>query len=508
MPHSSISYVWQVTGCQHTLQPTGNDFEAPSIPALTFRGFSRWESLEILLGPEEHVPFLQYAVQKWKLKHPETGEDFPADLPANVFPAQADRDVDRWHKSCADRLRSEAASSNEDGSTPKPSPATEQPEPKFAYTHVRDPFSAASSPRPGPPDTDYFGRPASYANIPRRYASQRKTDRSPVRPRRETPPDDRGRRKSFSDYASPPQEPETQRRYSPAYLDPEMTRPNQTRRHSHPRQRMSDSSDDGPATDPSDRREKRRRHPDSPPPPSVRRFVRTQPQGSNGSSLRPPRNDPRPEDSKRRSIPSPLGSLRDKLTETVTSILPNGLTSDRPRAGSRQNSGVDPIRSRRSREQFRSSHLSRSYSGSDSDGDDETARLDSDARRRRRLREERDREKERDRDRDRDRERERERDRYEKGRSRDLDREWDDDRESASRRERPYLRRPEAQRRTSSHADVDRQRDRDLPEWDLRDKDRGREERRKWEKRSPVDDLTSPAAAMAARQMHPEPAYS
>jgi hypothetical protein len=112
-----------------------------------------------------------------------------------------------------------------------------------------------------------------------------------------------------------------------------------------------------------------------------------------------------------------------------------------------------------------------------------------------------------------ERERERDRERYQRGRDRDLDRDWEEDRDMGLRREKSYLRRPEAQRRTSSHADIDRKRD--LPDWDPRDRDRDRDrdrlrdERRKWERRhSPEDDLTSPAAAMAARRMHPEAAYS
>ncbi|KAF5123894.1 hypothetical protein E5D57_011813 [Metarhizium anisopliae] len=505
-PHSTISYVWQITGCQHSLQPTRNDFDPPSIPALTYRGFSRWESLEILLGPEEHVPFLQYAVKEWNLKHPETGADFPVDLPWTCFPEKPDQDIDRWHKSCADKLWT--AASNDDGATPRPPPANEQPPPpKFTYAHFQEPFSFTSSPRPRPNDGEYFGRPFAYTHVPRRYASQRKAERSPDRPRRgDTSPDDRGRRRSFSDYASgrPDQDPSLPRGYSPSYLNPNMKRSGPGRRHSHPRHEMTDSSDEEPVGDP---REKRRRHPNSPPPPSVRRFVRTgaasQSQGSsNGSShLRGLRSDGRPEEAKRRTGPSPLGSLRDKFTETVSSILPNGLTSDRPRPGPRQNSGTEPIRTRRSREQVRPSRLNRSYSDMDTDESGDPSVTESDGRRRRRTREER------------EREQERERERYQRGRVRDHDRDWEEDRDMGLRREKSYLRRPETQRRTSSHADIDR--NRDPPEWDLRDRDRDRDrdrlrdERRKWERRnSPEEDLTSPAAAMAARRMHPEAAYS
>ncbi|KHN95964.1 uncharacterized protein MAM_06069 [Metarhizium album ARSEF 1941] len=506
-PHSTISYLWQITGCQHSLQPTGNDFDPPSIPALTYRGFSRWESLEILLGPEEHVPFLQFAVKRWNLKHPETGADFPVDLPWTCFPERADQDIDRWHKSCADKLW--MAASNDDGATPKPSPANEQPPPpKFTYAHFQEPFSSTSSPRSRPSDGDYYGRPMSYSHVPRRYATQREPERSPDRPRRgDTPPDDRERRRrSFSDYGSgqPDTEPPLTRGYSPTYFDANMKKSGAGRRHSHPRHEMADPSDDEPVGDP---REKRRRHPSPPPPPSVRRFVRagasSQSQGSaNGSSnLRPLRPDGRPDEAKRRTGPSPLGSLRDRFTETVSSILPNGLTSDRPRSGSRQNSGTESIRMRRSREQVHSSRLSRSYSDMDTDESEDNAVIESDGRRRRRPREER------------ERERERDRERHQRGRLRHHDRDWEEDRDVDLRRDKVYLRRPETQRRTSSHADIDRKRD--PPEWDPRDRDRDRDrdrlrdERRKWERRiSPEEDFTGPAAAMAARRTHPEPAYS
>lgn len=502
-PHSSISYMWQVTGCQHSLQPTGDDFEAPSIPALTYRGFSRWESLEILLGPEEHVPFLQYAVQNWNLKHPETGEAFPTDLPANCFPAQADQEVDRWHKAVAAELRTAAASSAKDeGASARASPPNDTPEPKFTYVHVRGPFAPDASAHPRHMEGVHFGRSMSYAHVPRRYPGYRKTERSPDRQRREAPREDRGRRKSFSDYASataPDSEHSHQHGPAPTYLDPHAKRSNRARRHSHPRQFSSDSSDELE----SDHREKRRRHPNSPPSPSVRRFVRnsgaSQAQAPpNGHGNLRPRIDGRVDEFKRRNMPSPLGSFREKLSETVSSILPNGLTSDRPRPGSRQNSGAGTVRSRRAREQLRPSHLSRSFSDIETDDSDDPASNESDARRRRRLREDQ-------------KEKERERERYQRGRARD---DWDEDRESGFRRERTYLRRPDTQRRTSSHADVDRQRD--PPDWDPRDRDRDRdrerlmrEERRKWSRQPSLEkDFESPAAAMASRQVHPEAAYS
>ncbi|KAF4468102.1 hypothetical protein FALBO_5011, partial [Fusarium albosuccineum] len=266
MPHESISYIWQVTGCQHTLQPTDDDFEPPSIPALTPRGFSRWESLEILLGPEEHVPFLQFAVKNWHLRHPETGQEFPPDLPKSVFPAEADPEVDRWHKSCADKLRKDAHARERDpprdapreppGAEPEPG---EPQEPKFAYSHVRGNAFAGSRQRPAEPA---YERPL-YNHVPGRHAGGRPARPSPERYNSRS--EDHARRRSFSDYNMPPHAdaPPYSHGGGGAYLDPNARRPVPPRRHSQPRHYSSDSTDE----DPNPPRMKRRPDP-SPPSPS------------------------------------------------------------------------------------------------------------------------------------------------------------------------------------------------------------------------------------------------
>ncbi|KAH9897572.1 hypothetical protein F4778DRAFT_240535 [Xylariomycetidae sp. FL2044] len=110
-PDRSISYIWQALGIEHSLQPSSDNFTAPEVPALTIRGFVRWQSIQILLGPEEHVPPMQYAVRQWNLVHPDTGERFPSDLPAHAFPTCVDKEVDAWHVRCAELLREKAESS-------------------------------------------------------------------------------------------------------------------------------------------------------------------------------------------------------------------------------------------------------------------------------------------------------------------------------------------------------------------------------------------------------------
>ncbi|KAH6609384.1 hypothetical protein Trco_002730 [Trichoderma cornu-damae] len=505
-PHSTISYMWQVTGCQHSLQPTENDFAAPSVPALTPRGFSRWESVEILLGPEEHVPFIQYAVRRWALRHPETGQTFPPDLPATVFPAQPDQMVDKWHKQCADQMRDEAYKEEEEeeeasmpssSSAPKPEPSPEPTAPKFAYVHTSDPFHASdpfhsadpfhpTSPRSRAADPNQFER-FTYVRVGERHGAnlgQRPSMRSPERSRRQRPADDAARRRSFSDYASTHQpNPDSIRHsYSGTYLNPDSTRPTpgrpgHDRRHGHPQRHSSDSSGDESAGDGMHLRARRRQRTGSPPP-GVRRVVPPSSSGpppasagSSAPSFRTHRSDSRAEESRRRG--SPFGSFREKMAETVSNILPGSHS----RNSSRQSSVNDPHRVRRSREHIPPSRLNQNHSDLASDGLSEES-SEEERRRRRRLREER--------------ERERERDRYRA-----------DDQDSGGRRERPqHPRRTDSQRRTSSHADVDRRRE---PGWDMRDRERMREERKKWDRRS-MENLPSPGGIPSRR--YQEPAYT
>ncbi|KAK3187160.1 hypothetical protein K4F52_004063 [Lecanicillium sp. MT-2017a] len=487
MPDSSISYIWQVTGCQHTLQPAESDFAPPSIPALTPRGFSRWESVEILLGPEEHVPFLQYAVKNWDLRHPETGCMFPTDLPASVFPALPDADVDLWHKSCGERMSREAAAKPGRGPA-MPDREPDSPDVKFAHIPSRN-TSHGAAPRQRSSERDYFGRPFTYVQAPpdRKPSKHGRSSRSPDKSR-DSSFYDRVRRRSFSDFSSPPRkEDDSQYFYDDGYLDPEARRqPPAGRRHSHPRHY---SSDEEAEPEPANHRGKRRPQQGSPPTPSIRRHSPPN-TSSNGASGRPQRSDARVDELRRRSGPSPLGSLRDKLTETVSSILPNGLTSDRSRPGSRSYASSEHLRQRKSREQVRPSRLSRSHSDLDTEDDSDIGPTDEAPRRRRRAD-------------DRDRERYRDRERV-----RDSDRDRDEDRDSGGRRERPYARRPDNTRRTSSHADIDRRREQAA--WDARERDRLKEDRKKWdrERRSPQEESLPTPPLGASGRRYPEPAYT
>jgi len=108
----------------------------------------RWESIEILLGPEEHVPFIQNAVRDFAIKNPDTGELFPVDLPKEAFPLTTDVDIELWHSQCAQRLRQQATPDPSDdiGSRPGLPP---RPNVETGYSHIRVPAGTRSK-------SDYF----------------------------------------------------------------------------------------------------------------------------------------------------------------------------------------------------------------------------------------------------------------------------------------------------------------------------------------------------------------
>ncbi|KAI4593529.1 hypothetical protein KJ359_009215 [Pestalotiopsis sp. 9143b] len=440
-PDKSISYIWQALGVQHTLQPTDNDFEPPSIPALTSKGFARWQSLQILLGPEEHVPFIQYAVRNWRLKHPVTGVPFPPDLPADAFPKVCDPEIDRWHKECAKRLRSDAAPAIE-----RPSPASAPaPDPRVHFNHVH----ASGPSHHGPAMDDYFGRQrpnvpfVHVAGRPGVHHSQSTRKHRVDSSSSNSSPDERSRRRrSFSDYPSPIHE---KVRHS-VHLDP---RPPAVRRHSsQPRQDPApDSDSDLDDAPPSPR--SRVHRPVRPPVASVRVFPPESPvsppvpQGPARSSHR---TEPRQNDSRRRSMPPGHFGIRQK----VMSFLPGSGSYDRQRSPSSRSDRDSDSRpnSARLRHEHGSTRLSQRYS------DEAFSPADSDSDISPRQRYHRDREHEREREREREREKEKIR-----------LREVEDERERRSRKDHAHLR-PGINRRTSSAADVERR----SREWDVRDR--------------------------------------
>ncbi|KIX00807.1 uncharacterized protein Z518_09872 [Rhinocladiella mackenziei CBS 650.93] len=99
----ALSFMYQTLGCFHSLQPTSSPFETPRIPCLTPTGFARWQTIQILLCPDENVGFMQKAVQRWNVLMP-TGGTFPNYIPKEVFPDRPDAEMERWHKMVTGQL--------------------------------------------------------------------------------------------------------------------------------------------------------------------------------------------------------------------------------------------------------------------------------------------------------------------------------------------------------------------------------------------------------------------
>ncbi|CZT51928.1 uncharacterized protein RSE6_13153 [Rhynchosporium secalis] len=276
VPHPSVSWIYASIGCQHTLIQQ-NDFSPPTIPALTPKGFVRWQSIEILLGPEEHVPFIQNAIRLFPIFNPLTGLPFPLPLPQEAFPLVPDPDIAKWHDQCAQELRHRASPDEEVRPHLPPRPKVQA-----GYTHVRPPRPRV--------DPDYFepksmrgtGRPFAYNHVS--STGVRGSASIPVRPpltrapshraRHFLGPEDpavrggRGRRASFPENTMP----------SPQEMPnpPQMDREDHTRRHSHPRHaRMGSMSEDAssseegsPSTPIAERRRRRRSYAHERPGPS------------------------------------------------------------------------------------------------------------------------------------------------------------------------------------------------------------------------------------------------
>ncbi|KAL1643170.1 Tricalbin-2 [Didymella pomorum] len=107
---SSIAFIYRALGAFHSLQPSASDdgYSSPAIPALKKQGFVTWQTIQLLLGPQEHVPFLQKSVEQFDVIDPDTKQPFLKLLPSKCFPAKPDEAMEEWYEGVAARLRKEA----------------------------------------------------------------------------------------------------------------------------------------------------------------------------------------------------------------------------------------------------------------------------------------------------------------------------------------------------------------------------------------------------------------
>lgn len=109
-PGASIAFIYKSLGCLHSLQPLPHStaFTDPTVPALKTEGWIMWQTIQVLLGPDEHSTFLMESVQKFDVKDPVTGKVFPKTLPRECFPVEPDKHMVAWYEGVSERLKKEA----------------------------------------------------------------------------------------------------------------------------------------------------------------------------------------------------------------------------------------------------------------------------------------------------------------------------------------------------------------------------------------------------------------
>ncbi len=101
--YPGLSLMYKTLGCFHSLHPTSNAFDTPSVPCLLPPGFVRWQTLQLLLHPDEHTQCMQKAVQLYDIPKP-GGGIFPKTIPRESFPSSPDEAMEKWHNMVLDRL--------------------------------------------------------------------------------------------------------------------------------------------------------------------------------------------------------------------------------------------------------------------------------------------------------------------------------------------------------------------------------------------------------------------
>ena len=99
--------MYRTLGCFHSLQPTPSPFETPKTPCLTHAGFARWQTVQLLLSPQDHVGFLQKAVHVYDVPRPDGGY-FPSTLPRECLPQRPDDAMEKWYKQVTGSLNQES----------------------------------------------------------------------------------------------------------------------------------------------------------------------------------------------------------------------------------------------------------------------------------------------------------------------------------------------------------------------------------------------------------------
>ncbi len=140
----ALSFMYKTLGCFHSLQPMQSPFETPRIPCLNPTGFARWQTIQLLLCPEDNVGFIQKAVQLWNVPAP-NGGIYPKHIPKDVFPDGPDEAMEKWHKMVTGKLNQQNYNMRRIKNSPYQSPHPEAYERRDGY------FAGAQVGRPARP---------------------------------------------------------------------------------------------------------------------------------------------------------------------------------------------------------------------------------------------------------------------------------------------------------------------------------------------------------------------
>lgn len=224
--------MFQTLGCFHSLQPTGSPFETPRIPCLTPIGFARWQTIQLLLCPEENVEFIQKAVQLWNVPMP-NGGTYPKSIPKEMFPDRPDEAMEKWHKMVTGKLNQQNYNNmrrikNSPYQSPHPEPYDRR-DGYFSGSHVGRPARPSrSSSRDDDQLASLYRRRSSVPDFPspsgergshwdprnqqearkaRSHSAQRSSPIPPVRQRSRTTTNPPGHQKSSSTSTPAPRQP-------------------------------------------------------------------------------------------------------------------------------------------------------------------------------------------------------------------------------------------------------------------------------------------------------------
>ncbi|PYH91095.1 hypothetical protein BO71DRAFT_360148 [Aspergillus ellipticus CBS 707.79] len=158
---SALSFIYQRLGCFHNIQPTLDPYKPPAIPALQPNGFVRWQTIQLLLDPDEHCRYLQNAVELWDIETPNGGV-FPKMIPREAFPDTPDMEMVEWHEEVSRRFELDYVKRNILRASPPnfgtyhyhfnhkdaPSPKEEKSAPPRRRTTTHRPHVAPEEPAP------------------------------------------------------------------------------------------------------------------------------------------------------------------------------------------------------------------------------------------------------------------------------------------------------------------------------------------------------------------------